>query len=162
MTPSPERRPPMTAIPIPPPRPTRFPPEIVYPESDGKPMADNTRQFRWIQVLAGNLMALYGDRQDVFVAGDLLWYPVKGAPKVVNAPDVMVVFGRPRGDRGSYRQWEEEEVAPQVAFEVLSPSNDYREMIDKLLFYEAHGVQEYYVYDPDRNDLTIHLRRPTL
>ncbi|PNJ96910.1 hypothetical protein CEP14_05075 [Cylindrospermopsis raciborskii C04] len=23
-------------------------PEIVYPESDGQPMADNTRQFTWI------------------------------------------------------------------------------------------------------------------
>ena len=23
-------------------------PEIVYPESDGKPMADNTKQFTWI------------------------------------------------------------------------------------------------------------------
>jgi hypothetical protein len=23
-------------------------PEVSYPESDGKPMADNTKQFRWI------------------------------------------------------------------------------------------------------------------
>jgi hypothetical protein len=23
-------------------------PKIVYPESDGQPMADNTKQFRWI------------------------------------------------------------------------------------------------------------------
>ena len=31
---------------------------IVYPESDGLPMSDNTRQFRWIVVLYGNLAAL--------------------------------------------------------------------------------------------------------
>ena len=24
------------------------PSEITYPDSDGKPMADNTKQFRWI------------------------------------------------------------------------------------------------------------------
>ena len=23
-------------------------PEVIYPESDGKPIADNTKQFRWI------------------------------------------------------------------------------------------------------------------
>ena len=25
--------------------------EIIYPDSDGKPMADNTIQFRWITVI---------------------------------------------------------------------------------------------------------------
>jgi hypothetical protein len=28
--------------------PSRKQSEIVYPESDGKPMAENTLQFRWI------------------------------------------------------------------------------------------------------------------
>ena len=31
---------------------------VVYPESDGKPMSDNTRQARWMVVLHGNLEAL--------------------------------------------------------------------------------------------------------
>ena len=35
----------------------------------------------------------------------------------------MVVFGRPKGYRGSYRQWEEGGIAPQVVFEILSPGN---------------------------------------
>ena len=34
--------------------------EIVYPESDGLPMAENTIQFRWIFVLYANLAALFG------------------------------------------------------------------------------------------------------
>jgi hypothetical protein len=69
----------------------------------------------------------------------------------------MVVFGRPKHDRGSYNQWQEEGIAPQVVFEVLSPSNDYTEMMDKQVWYAEHGVQEYYVYNPDKNTLVAHV-----
>ena len=46
----------------------------------------------------GGLDALFIDDPNVFVAGDLLWYPVEGKPNIRIAPDVMVVFGRPKGD----------------------------------------------------------------
>jgi Uma2 family endonuclease len=131
----------------------------VYPDSDGLPMADNTKQARWIVVLFDNLLALFRERLDVFVAANLLWYAAEGEPEVRAAPDVLVVFGRPRGDRGSYRQWEEDNVPVTVVFEVLSPGNDYEEMDDKQLFYEEHGVLEYYVYNPDRNRLKVFLRQ---
>ena len=101
---------------------------IVYPESDGQPVADNTRQLRWIVTLYGNLAALFRDRPDVFVGGNQFWYPVEGEPEVRAAPDVYVIFGRPKGDRGSYRQWEEENVPPTVVFEVLSPGNTWTEI----------------------------------
>ena len=128
-------------------------PEIIYPESDGKPMADNTRQFRYIVTIQGGLDALFKDDPNVFVAGDLLWYPVEGNNQLRVAPDVLVVFGRPKGDRGSYLQWREENIAPQVVFEVLSPGNTPMEMARKLNFYDLYGVEEYYVYDPDRGEL---------
>lgn len=70
----------------------------------------------------------------------------------------MVVFARPKEDRGSYKQWEEENVAPQVVFEILSPSNTQNEMDKKLLFYERYGVEEYYIYDPDTHQLRGWLR----
>ena len=92
------------------------PAEIVYPESDGQPMADNTKQFRWIVTIEGGIDALFKDDPNVFVAGDLLWYPVEGQPTIRMAPDAMVVFGRPKGDRGSYQQWREAGIAPQVVF----------------------------------------------
>jgi Uma2 family endonuclease len=132
---------------------------VVYPESDGKPMADNTKQYRWIQTLQGNIAALFHHRDDVFVAGDLLCYPEEGRPEVSIAPDVLVVFGRPKGDRSCYKQWEEGDVPLTVVFEVVSPSNTYVEMDDKLLFYEEHGSEEYYVYDPDHNHLAVYLRQ---
>ncbi|GAP99336.1 Uma2 family endonuclease [Leptolyngbya sp. NIES-2104] len=132
---------------------TTTPNEIVYPESDGKPMADNTKQFRWIVTIKENLEILFADDSMVFIAGDLLWYPIEGNNRICQAPDVMVVFGRPKGDRGSYQQWKEDNIAPQVAFEILSPSNTAAEMTRKLAFYQQHGIEEYYVYDPDRNEL---------
>jgi Uma2 family endonuclease len=123
--------------------------QIVYPDSDGQPMSDNTKQFRWITVIKSNLDWLFQDQELVFVAGDLLWYPVEGNPKYRVAPDAMVVFGRPKGDRGSYKQWEEDNIAPQVVFEILSPNTE-GEMDRKLQVYARCEVEEYYVYDPDR------------
>jgi Uma2 family endonuclease len=132
---------------------------IIYPESDGQPMADNTKQYRWIVVLKENLEIFLAEVLDVFIAGDLLWYPIEGDNTTRLAPDVMVVFGRPRGDRGSYQQWKEQNIAPQVVFEILSPSNSKREMQDKRDFYETHGVEEFYIYDPDRLRLSGWIRQ---
>ena len=86
---------------------------VTYPDSDGKPMADNTEQFRWIVVVKENLEYLYANDANVFVAGDLLWYPVQGDNRTATAPDVMVVIGRPKGRRGSYKQWEEGNITPR-------------------------------------------------
>lgn len=123
--------------------------QILYPDDDGLPMSDNMRQFQWIVTLQGNLDDLFRENPDVLVAGNLLWYAVEGKPAVCRAPDAMVVFGRPKGYRSSYLQWKEGGVAPQVVFEVLSPSNERAELDRKFAFYDAYGVEEYYLYDPD-------------
>ena len=129
--------------------------EQLYPDSDGKPMADNTQQYRWIVLIKENLEILWTAIPDVFIAADLLWYPlqVPKPPAPSQAPDVMVVFGRPKGERRSYRQWEENDIPPQVVWEILSESNKtatgQREMKRKLVFYQQYGVEEYYIYDPE-------------
>ena len=133
-------------------------PDVVYPESDGKPMADNTLQWDWMVKIVGELRDQYAG-QEVFVAGDLLWYPVEGQPRINAAPDAMVAFGRPAGYRGSYLQWKEADIAPQVVFEVLSPSNTGGELVAKLAFYERHGVDEYYLIDPYENSVEGYCRR---
>jgi Uma2 family endonuclease len=132
--------------------------EVVYPACDGEPMADNTLQWEWIATIKGGLDAVFRDDPNVFVAGDLLWYPVEGDPTIRAAPDAMVAFGRPKGYRGSYIQFREEGIAPQVVFEVLSPGNRIGKMIQKFRFYERYGVEEYYVYDPDDIELSGWLR----
>jgi len=138
----------------------------LYPESDGKPMADNTVQFRLITTIVGGVSALFQEREDVFVAGDLLWYPKQAGTLTIQeeslpfsqAPDIMVVLGVQKKDRGSYKQWEEGNIAPQVVFEILSPSNSKGEMEDKFQFYDYYGVEEYYVYNPKLNQLQGWLR----
>jgi Uma2 family endonuclease len=131
---------------------------IIYPDSDGQPMADNTKQFELIVLIKKNLDLLFANDVNVFVAGDLLWYPVEGNNKLRVAPDVMVAFGRPKGDRGSYQQWKEDNIAPQVVFEILSPGNTPKEMTNKYIFYQRYGVEEYYLYDPDSNEFSLWLR----
>ncbi|MBC6419946.1 MAG: Uma2 family endonuclease, partial [Prochloron sp. SP5CPC1] len=60
----------------------------------------------------------------------------------------------------SYKQWEEENIPPQVVFEIASISNTRKELEGKKLeFYERHGVEEYYIFDPDRGSLKGWLRR---
>jgi Uma2 family endonuclease len=127
--------------------------EIIYPESDGEPMAENTEHFNWIVLIKENLEILFANNPEVFVAGDLLWYPVQGNNKIRQAPDAMVIFGRPKGARGSYRQWQENNIAPQVAFEIFSPGNRVGKMLEKMQFYLRYGVEEYYIYDPQDIEL---------
>lgn len=129
------------------------PAPIVYPDTDGEPMAENTIQYRYLTTIKGGLEVMFRDREDVFVAGDLFWYPVEGHPEIRLAPDVLVAVGRPKRDRPSYLQWLEGNHPPDVIFEILSPGNRPAEMIRKSLFYQHHGVREYYVYDPEDGGL---------
>jgi Uma2 family endonuclease len=127
--------------------------DIIYPCSDGQPMADSTIQYQWITRIKEGCELLFKDDPNVFIAGDLLWYPVQGQITISQAPDVMVVFGRPKGDRLSYLQWKEENIIPQVVFEIRSHHDSQTKMNRKLAFYNRYGIEEYYVYDPEVQEL---------
>ncbi len=133
--------------------------EISYPSSDGKPMSESTEQFDLIVYTKLGLEHLFIEQPEVLVVGDLLWYPRQGMPQIRRAADVMVVFGRPQGPRKSYLQWQEGGVAPQVVFEFISAGNYAEEMLNKFVFYENYGVEEYYTYDPATNTLEVWLRQ---
>jgi Uma2 family endonuclease len=122
-------------------------------------MADNTRQWDEIVRIVQGLKHQYRADPNVFVAGNLFWYPVEGRNDIRTAPDALVVFGRPPGYRGAYLQWKEEGKAPRVVFEVLSPGNRQGKMIRKFRFFERYGVEEYYLYDPDDGTLDGWLRQ---
>ncbi len=134
---------PMTPTPV-----KASPSSVTYPDSDGKPMSDNTLQFDTIAYIVAALRSWFLHRLDVFVAGDLLWYYSEGDPKACIAPDGLIAFGRPPGCRGSYKQWEEDDICPQVVFEVLSPKNTRPEMRRKYHTYARLGCHEYYEIDP--------------
>lgn len=136
--------------------------QVVYPESDGEPMAESWLQAEVIRMLVHGFQRLLAGRPGVVVGGDNFWYPVEGDPKTVTAPDVIVIVDMPRipplKDMGSYRQWEHGG-HPSLVVEVLSPSNTYREMVRKREFYERYGVDEYWVFDPEDGGLEVWLRR---
>ena len=90
----------------------------------------------------------FAARDDVLVAGNLLWYPVKGDNQTRIAPNVMIALGRPNGDRYSYHQWQEANLPPQFVLDVRPPNGHADEMTDRFAFYRAHGVKEYVRYDP--------------
>ena len=135
-----------------------------YPESDDEPMAENHRQAEIIRTLILGFQRLYAGRPDVLVGGDNFWYPVKGQPKIVVAPGTMVIVDLPAPPdirtMGSYRQWEfGGHVA--LAIEVLSPSNTWTEMVRKRQFYDRHGADEYWAFDPDTGGLEAWVRDGT-
>ena len=116
-------------------------------------MAENTRQAECIVTIMGNLDLQFQDYPNVFVAMDNFIYAVEGDATSCIAPDVYVAFGRPKGHRGSYKVWDEDDIFPQVVFEIFSPSNTLQEMIEKRDFCFHHGVEEFYVYNPETNTL---------
>jgi hypothetical protein len=106
---------------------------IIYPDSDGLPVANNSEHAERITTTKYGIESVFAERDDVFVAMDLFWYPVRGKSRIVVAPDVMVTIGRPKGERKSYLQWVEDDSAPQVVFEFFSESNTQPEMTNKAM-----------------------------
>lgn len=113
-------------------------------------MDDASKSAR-IVTLKRELDDRFRDDPDVLVAANLPWYPLEGDDGSRLLPALMVVFGRPKGDRDAYRQWEEAGKAPQVVFEVL-PLDGRVER--RLRRFERLGVEEYYVFDAASDEMT--------
>ncbi len=78
---------------------------------------------------------------------------VRLADDTVVQPDVLYV-GPDRADRIG-----EQEIdgAPTLIVEVASPSTSHLDAFDKKQLYEAHGVREYWIVDPDTKTLEIYV-----
>jgi len=121
---------------------------IYYPESDGEPMAETDTHRKQMVYLIEALDDYFRDDPQVYVAGNLFLYYEEGDPRQVVAPDVFVVKGVPKGDRRTYKLWEEEDKGPQVVFEVSSRSTRKEDLGPKKGTYEMLGVREYFLFDP--------------
>ena len=123
---------------------------VEYPESDGEPLSESDFQLEWIVYLINVLRYFFRQRDDVYVAGNLLIYYEEGYPPSAVAPDVFVVFGVGNHKRKTYRVWEEGQV-PHFILEVLSDSTAFTDRGSKKGLYEVLGVQEYFLFDPIGN-----------
>lgn len=76
------------------------------------------------------------------------------AVATVVQPDILVICDRKKrtlkGCRG----------APDFIVEILSPSTAVKDMREKLLLYERHGVKEYWIVNPPQKFILVHLPGP--
>ena len=79
----------------------------MYPESDGKPMAETDVHRDLMADFIEMLKNHFKDCLDAYVSGNLLLYYEKGDPKRSVAPDVFVAFGIEKKLRRTYLLWEE-------------------------------------------------------
>jgi len=110
-------------------------------------MAENDPQYRCITDTRFALEQRYRDDPQVYVGADLLLYYVEGDSHKSVAPDVLVTFGVPKGNRRSFLLWEEGK-PPEVLFEFASEGTWRADVSWKRGLYQGLGVQEYFLFDP--------------
>lgn len=107
--------------------------------------------------LIHGLEVYFRERADVYVSGNILMLYEEGDGNKHRSPDVLVALQVPRGERESYKIWEEGK-APDFIVEVTSRSTRTEDMGEKKGLYALLGVTEYVVFDPLRDYLTPNLR----
>jgi Uma2 family endonuclease len=127
-------------------RPTLKTAEIVYPESDGKPMAESDLHRDWMITNISRLKRRYAG-QRVYVSGNLLIYYVEGNPRRSFAPDTFVVKDCDSRRRKIFKIWEEGKV-PNFVLETTSSTTRRQDKIKKKKLYAELKVPEYFLYDP--------------
>lgn len=120
--------------------------DIIYPSSDGEPVAETFVHFRAISIIQG-LLERYLLGQEVTVLANQFLYYSEGLPRIRIAPDVMVIFNVKSGGRDNYKIWEEKEI-PSIIFEITSPSTKSEDQGYKKTLYQQLGVKEYWLFDP--------------
>ena len=126
---------------------TAAPTQIHYPESDGKPMGETDVHIDALIYLREALRDHFRDDPQMYVAGNMLLYYEEGNPAACVAPDVFVVQGVAKGQRRTYRLWDEGQ-PPAVVFEITSRGSRLEDLGIKRAVYAMLGVQEYFLYDP--------------
>ncbi|MCY4535225.1 MAG: Uma2 family endonuclease [Bryobacterales bacterium] len=127
---------------------TALPPEtdeVEYPE--GNWIAQSVAHGDAVRKATTALHHHFRERQQVLVAMELMVYYQRDNNEAKLQPDVQVVFGVRRGDRSSFKVWEEGK-APDFVLEVASPSTEGNDAEHKAWEYARIGVREYWRLDP--------------
>jgi Uma2 family endonuclease len=119
-----------------------------YPSSDGEPMAESDFQYIPLTDTVSALRIWFGNRTDVYIAGDMLVYYRKNDNTTRVAPDVFAVFGATGNhSRDSWLVWREGK-APDFVLEIASQGTWRRDVTEKRDIYAGMGVTEYWRFDP--------------
>ena len=111
-------------------------------------MPQSRRHHHLCQALYEILRAVVDPSKDT-VGADQFVYFNASKPKRCLAPDVFVKRGVPDRDFNSWKTWKKG--APEIAFEVLSPSDSYERwtLEEKIERYHELGVRELVVFNVD-------------
>ena len=120
--------------------------EIIYPSSDGEPLAE-TQQHVLAILMTLALLRLHLQEQQAVVFADQYLYYIEGNPRARVAPDVMVVFDIEKRLYANYKIWEGQQT-PAIIFEVTSAGTKETDWNYKKTLYEQLGVTEYWLFDP--------------
>ncbi len=131
---------------------------IVYPDTDGAPMAESDPARDYLIYAVEALSLYFQEREDVYVSGNLFIYYKQGIPDAVVAPDVFVVFGVSDRKRLSYKVWQEGGKTPDFVLEVTSATTRNSDEEEKPQKYAQMEVAEYFQYDPTGDYLQPQLK----
>ena len=123
-------------------------PTLVYPESDGEPMAETPKHQQVMTDCMDVLRSHFRRFVDVYIGGNMMLYYEEGNPRKSISPDVFIVRGLSKKDLRTYKTWEQ---PPTLDFvlEVASPSTYTRDFNEKMEIYaKILRVKEYCIYDP--------------
>ena len=126
----------------------RAAPTLVYPESDGEPMAETPKHQQVMIDCMDIMRSHFRGIPDVYIAGNMLLYYEEGNPRKSVSPDVFMVRGLSKKELRTYKTWEQ---PPTLDFvlEVASPSTYTRDFNEKMEIYaKILKVKAYCIYDP--------------
>ena len=124
----------------------------LYPESDGKPMAETERHFRELIKNMSRIENHFAHLLDAYVMGDMMMYYEEGNPRKSISPDIFVAFGIGKKERRIYKIWEEGK-PPDFVLEFSSKGTYRNDLTRKVQLYASIGILEYFLYDVDRRYL---------
>ncbi len=124
----------------------------LYPESDGKPMAETDMRAVAIIDLRQRFDGFFADNPDTYVSGTIMMYDVEGPGRTAVSPDILVSFGIGKKLRRTYKVWEEGK-PPDFVMEFSSKGTFQNDLGHKKVHYASMGIQEYFLCDIDRRYL---------
>jgi Uma2 family endonuclease len=131
--------------------PTTASSDVHYPDSDGRPMGETNRHVQNLSYLVIMLETHFAEEPQIFIAGNMFVYYVRGDRHRHVSPDVFAVRGIPRQgnpERRRYLVWEEGK-SPDAIIELTSESAREEDLDDKMHIYQDKlRVPEYFLFDP--------------
>ena len=124
----------------------------LYPESDGKPMADTDLHLYWIKRIQDMIETHFSQDPGVYISGNIMMYDIEGPARTAVSPDILVCFGIGQKFRRTYKVWEEGK-PPDFVMEFSSKRTYRNDLDEKMALYARMNIPDYFLYDPDRRYL---------